>query len=162
MKNENIKQIICKLGRDERYNVCPKCGREVYLYIDEEGEYCVGCLECDEYCACYDLANSPEQHAVDACRKFWNLWAVNGEYSLKALDQMPMHGVYVVTNTSDGFIEFVGNSNNMFEFLDEQKKQNDQALYMIYAAVNGRLLNLGMSHLIELTVSNYREKAEQN
>ncbi|MBO5756772.1 MAG: hypothetical protein J6S28_03650 [Clostridia bacterium] len=159
MKNENIKQIICKVGKEDRYNACPQCGREVYLYMDADGDYCVGCLKCDEHKVCYDLKFGSEQKEVDMCRMSWNLWATSSVYFPEALDKMSaQHGDYVVTNTSDGFIEFAGNLDEMFGFLEARKKLNDQALYMIYTLVNGSLLSLGTSHLIELTVKHIKEK----
>ena len=159
MKNENTKQIIRKLGRDDRYNICPQCGRDVYLYIDADGEYCAGCLECDEHNVCYDLKFGSEQSEVDLCRMLWNLWATSGAYFPEALDKMSaQHGDYVVANTLDGFIEFAGKTNEVFEFFETRKKVNHQALYMIYTVVNGRLIGLGTSHLVELTIKYYKEK----
>ena len=159
MANKKTNQIICKLGKDERYNTCPQCDRDVYLYIDEDGEYCVGCLKCDEHKVCYDLKFGSEQKEVDMCRMSWNLWATSSVYFPEALEKMLVQqGDYVVTNTSDGFIEFAGKMNEMFEFLETRKKLNDQALYMIYTLVNGSLISLGTSHLIELTIRHYTEK----
>lgn len=163
MKNENTKQIIRKLEKGERYNACPQCGSDVYLYIDEDGEYCVGCIECNEYNICSSLKYNPEKNEVDFCRMSWNSWATSGVYFPEALDKISVQqGDYVITNTSDAFIEFAGTSNEIFEFLDARKKLNDQALYMIYTLVNGRLISLGTSHLIELTMQHYKEKQSQN
>ena len=159
MKNENIKQIICKLGKDDRYNACPRCGREVYLYMDADGDYCVGCLACDDCHVCYDFKLCSEQNKVDACRMLWNIWATSGEYFPEALEKMSAkQGDYIVTNAIDGFIEFAGRLDEMYDFLEIQKNLNDQALYMIYTIINGRLINHGTSHLIELTIRHYKEK----
>lgn len=49
MEFKKTKETAKRLGKDERYNACPKCGSEVYLYIYESGEYCVGCVECEEH-----------------------------------------------------------------------------------------------------------------
>ena len=159
MKNENIKQIICKVGKEDRYNACPQCGREVYLYMDADGDYCVGCLACDDCHVCYDFKLCSEQNKVDACRMLWNIWATSGEYFPEALEKMSAkQGDYIVTNAIDGFIEFAGRLDEMYDFLEIQKNLNDQALYMIYTIINGRLINHGTSHLIELTIRHYKEK----
>lgn len=159
MKNENIKQIICKVGKEDRYNACPQCGREVYLCMDADGDYCVGCLACDDCHVCYDFKLCSEQNKVDACRMVWNIWATSGAYFPEALEKIPVQqGEYVITDTSDGFIEFAGKRNEMFEFLEAREKLNDQALYMLYTILNGSLISIGTSHLVELTLKHYQEK----
>ena len=153
MTKANNKQITKKLGKDERYNACPKCGSEVYLYIDESGEYCVGCIECEDHNVSTYLLHAPEKNEVEVCRACWNLWATGGAYFPEALDKMSVQqGDFAVANTLDGFIEFAGSVNEMFKFLETQKELNDQSLYTIHTVINGRLVNLGLSHLVELTI----------
>ena len=159
MENINNKQLIKKLGKDERYNACPKCGSEVYLYIDEEGEYCVGCIECEDHNVSTYLLHAPEKNEEDVCRISWNLWATGGAYFPEALDKMSVQrGDYVVANTIDSFIEFAGKPDEMFKFLSAQKALNDQALYTIHFVAGGRLINIGLSHLVELAIQHCKEE----
>lgn len=159
MENKKTKETAKRLGKDERYNACPKCGSEVYLYIDESGEYCVGCVECEEHNISTYLLHTPEKNEVDVCRTCWNLWTTGGAYFPEALDKMSVHqGDYVVANTSDGFIEFSGNAAEMFKFLETQDALNDQTLYTIHTVINGRLVNLGLSCLVELSIKHCKAK----
>lgn len=159
METKRTNQIIRKLGQDERYNLCPQCGREVYLYMDEDGYYWMGCTECGERSICYDHNFASGQNEVDFNRLSWNLWATSGVYFPGALEKIPVQqDEYVITDTSDGFIEFAGKRNEMFEFLEAREKLNDQALYMIYTVLNGSLISIGTSHLVELTLKHYQEK----
>ena len=159
METKRTNQIIRKLGQDERYNLCPQCGREVYLYMDEDGDYWMGCTECGERSICYDHNFASGQNEVDFNRLSWNLWAPNGVYYPETLEKMSAkQGDYIVTNAIDGFIEFAGRLDEMYDFLEIQKNLNDQALYMIYTIINGRLINHGTSHLIDLTIRHYKEK----
>ena len=163
MKNETNNQIICKLRKEERYNVCPRCGKEVYLYMDEDGDYWTGCTECGERGIIYDHNYDSAQNGVDFNRLSWNLWMTNGTFSPEVLDMLAVHqGDYVVTNTIDGFIEFAGRVEEMYDFLEKQKCLNDRPLYMIYVIMNGRLVNHGTSHLVELTIRHYNKKTKQN
>ena len=162
MKNETNNQIICKLRKEERYNVCPRCGKEVHLYMDEDGDYWEGCTECGER-VIYDHNLVLGQNEVDVNRLSWNLWATNGSYSPEVLDMLSVHqGDCIVTNTEDGFVEFAGKVDEMYDFLEVQKELDNQALYMIYVVINGRLFNHGTSHLIEMTMQHYKEKTVQN
>ena len=159
METKNKNQIKKMLGKDERYNACPKCGSYPCLYVDESGEYCVGCIECEEHSISTYLLHVPENFEEDMARACWNLWATGGAYSFESLNEVPVHrGDYVVASKLDGFIEFVGCASEMFNFLSVQKALNKQAVYTIYTILNGRMVNLGLSLLVDLTIKHCKEE----
>ena len=45
-----------------------------------------------------------------------------------------------------------------FEFLDTKSKENAQSVYVIHTVRNGRLINIGLSVLVELTIPHYEVK----
>ena len=156
---ENKKQIKRKLGRDERYNACPKCGNEVYIYVDEDGDYCVGCVHCDAMNTSTYLLYDPNKSDIDTCRWCWNIWAIGTSYIPEALTKLNVHeGDYVVTDESDGFIIFAGAQNAMFDFFETKTRENDLNVYAIYNVYNGRLTEIGLSTLVDLTKKHYRSE----
>ena len=154
---ENKKQIERKLGTNERYNSCPKCGHEVYIYVDEDGDYCVGCVYCDAMNTNTYLLYDPQKSDVDTCRLCWNVWATGAAYTPEALKKLNVfEGEFVVTDSSDGFIVCAGNSKTMFEFLASKSTENPQNLYVIHSVRNGRLINIGLSALVALTLKHHK------
>ena len=157
MENKNTKQITKKLGVDERYNACPRCGSEVYLYVNEDGEYCVGCVRCDEHNTSTYLTYVPDKDEIDICRKCWNIWATGTVYSSEALDRLNVrNGEYIVTDSIDGYIEFAGNKDAMFDFLAQKAKTDPQGIYVVYNVLCGRLFNIGISPLVDLVLKHYK------
>ena len=159
MKNKNTKQITKKLGLAERYNACPRCGSEVYLYVDEEGEYCVGCVHCEEHNTSTYLTFVPGKDEIDTCRMCWNTWTTSSVHSPNALDKLKVrNGEYILTDASDGFIVFSGGKNEMFNFLKENFDAGNTELYIIHNVQNGRMYNIGLSHLVELVLKHFKLK----
>ena len=156
MKNKETKQIIKKLGSEERYNTCPICGGEVYLYVDDEGEYCVGCVQCEEMNTSTYLRYAPDKNEIDHCRRCWNFWAISGAYSADALKNLKVHdGEYIITALSDGYIEFAGGENDMFKFLRKRSKNGESEIYVVHNVQNGRLYNIGLSTFVDMILSHY-------
>ena len=157
MKNYNNKQIIKKLGTDERCNVCPQCGNEVYLYVDEHGEYYVGCVGYDADNTTEYRTYVPNKDELDICRILWNTMTLGDTYSLTALNELKVqNGEYVVTDATDGFIVFAGNKESMFDFLTQKSKTDPQGIYVVYNVLCGRLFNIGISTLVDLVLKHYK------
>ena len=151
MNDKKTKQNVRKLGVAERYNACPYCGGEVYIYVDDQGEYCVGCVNFDENNTSTYLTYFPEKDEIDTCRKCWNTWATGTAYSSRALDRLNVHdGDYILTDESDGFIVFAGGAGRMFDFLRTKYRLIDPEIYVIHYVQNCRLYNIGTSSLVEL------------
>ena len=157
MKIQNSKQIVRKFGKDDRYNTCPRCGREVYLYVDEQGEYNVGCVNCDADNTAEYRTYVPNEDELDICRILWNTTELGKIYSPAALNEMNVqNGEYVVTNVTDGFIVFAGDQDALFDFLSEKSRMDKQRMYVIRSVLNGKLVNIGISLLVDLALKHYK------
>ena len=157
MENYNNKQIIRKLSVDERYNICPRCGSEVCLFVDENGEYCIGCANCEDQNINTYLTYVLDKNETDIFRKCWNVWATGNIYSPEILENLNVYnGEYMVTNSEDGYIDFSGNENDMFAFLTEKSKLDKGAIYVIYNVFEEKLYNIGISTLVDIALKHYK------
>ena len=157
MKNYNNKQIIKKLGTDERCNVCPQCGNEVCLFINAEGEYCIGCANCEDHNFSTYLTHNLNEYEMDLFKKCWNVWATGNIYSPGVLENLNVrNGDYIATSSTDSYIDFFGKENDMFAFLTEKSKLDKCAVYSIYCVLEGKLYNIGISTLVDLALKNYK------
>ena len=158
MKIKGKEQIVRKLGKDERYNTCPRCGCEASLYFDDQkGEYCIECVNCESDNTMSYCTYVPSLDDLDIARVCWNFEALGDRYSPNVLKELKaQNGEYLVADASDGFIVFAGNQEGLYDFLTRKSKTGDHKMYSLHNVQNGKLYNIGLSILVDLTLKHYK------
>ena len=149
-----------KFTRVEKYNACPRCGGEVSLYVDDDGDYRIGCPECNGANVGPFFSHYPTQYELELCRPIWNIQALGDTYSQKVLDQLGIqNGDYVVSDTRDNYIVFAGNAEEMIRFVFEELQSERELVFDIHQHLDGKLFALGKSYLLEIA---WRHPMKQN
>ena len=108
---------IRTLTEENRYNACPCCGKEVSLFLDDDGDYCFGCMDCLDANVSTFFLQCPTPNEMALYRPLWNLQALNTMSSQRVLDQIGLKdGDYVVSDTDDNYIVFHGDMRSMMHF----------------------------------------------
>jgi hypothetical protein len=150
MESKNRKRISPILGKKERYNGCSYCGGEVYIYIDESGECCVDCAECDCNNMAINIPYVPSEDVVDTCRKRYNTLVTLEMYSPKALKKMNVcAGEYIVTDMSDGYMVFSGDVKDTLRFLKHKSETEKNRTYEIHFVLENGFYKVGKSFFAE-------------
>ena len=141
---------IQTLTKTKKYNVCPHCGHEISLYMDDDGDYRVGCMECNDNNIGTFFSYFPTPDEIELCRPVWNIQALGGTYSQRVLEQMEIqNGDYIVSDTEDNYIVFVGNAEEMIQFVFAKTQSESEAILDVWQILCGKLYNLGRSLLLE-------------
>ena len=145
--NENKATNLLK--KEEGYNVCPRCGREAYIFINDN-EYVVGCLHCGlRRGIAYPVEEVYDDASAESARYAWNHYCIKSEYYEDALEALKAsNGSYVLAKIADHSIVSVCDD------FDEVKKwvsdMGDGCSLGIYLLVNGALQYLGCTYLVWL------------
>ena len=152
---------IKKLTRVEKYNCCPCCGKEVSLFLDDDGDYCFGCMDCLDTNVSTFFLQCPTPDEMEIYRPIWNIQALGDTYSQKVLEQLGIqNGDYLVSDTRDNYIVFAGNAEEMIQFVFAKAQSESEAILDVWQILCGKLFNLGRSILFEITWKHPIEELE--
>ena len=136
----------------ERYNYCPKCGREAFAFSSERGMYYVGCLHCGMRNGKLNFFEEEiSEELKEVFRKEWNLQCLNCEYEDDALEALGIsEGSFFLATHGDNYVVHIAKTfKDVKEYI---KRVGDSQAFNIYQLLNGVLECIGSTYLMWLTI----------
>ena len=148
MTEIQMNKTINTVKANEGYNICPKCGRQVYAILNENGAYSIGCLSCGmREGISVPVDEEMTDEFADRMRTVWNFRCLDEIYSDEAMEVLCIsNGNYVLVHNLNGQIVHI--ARNMREVVDYIESIEYGLPLGIYLMLENTLEYLGCSSLV--------------